>query len=281
MKEDLMTDAQHKTLIGALTSAIQDISGGSEINEALAKHASENGLNAEFAKRMVEAYNASKTVHHIQTSEGEKRAATIPLADAEMVIKLMYKPTIVEKKAHAVSTMVNFNTADYSRKDRIEKTASALKAERKPIEKKAGMFQADHDVVFRKSTMSKVAFVRDELKYEARRNRDKCLELSEKIANEIARGDYAFEDLEKRLVSQHKKIGKAASEMIWSMQDLAILGEKRAEADDRIYLLGKSAVEKMAVELVTSIEKTAENTVQMLSFEKKAKVLESFFANRG
>jgi len=72
----LATEAQQKELSSALKSAIININNGANPDEAIAKEAVDHGFGADFASRMVEAYNTSKTLHHYTHAPAEKKAET-------------------------------------------------------------------------------------------------------------------------------------------------------------------------------------------------------------
>lgn len=102
MPEKMITPDQERTLSSALVSAIHNVNTGMAPNESLAKSACDHGLTPEFACRMVEAYNASKTVRHLQSTAGEKRAENFDLSDRDQVLKLMYTVDVPEKKAEGL-----------------------------------------------------------------------------------------------------------------------------------------------------------------------------------
>jgi hypothetical protein len=95
----LITPTQERMLSDSLVSAIKRVNGGMTPNDALAKSANDHGLTPQFACRMVEAYNASKTVSHLQKTAGEQRAQDFVLADRDEVLKIMYAPAAVKQAA--------------------------------------------------------------------------------------------------------------------------------------------------------------------------------------
>ena len=80
-------------IVDALKTAIERANGGLSPSTAIGKVASENGFSPEIAKRMVEGFNTSKTLHHLKTAEAGK-AEAFQLADFGEVLNHMYPEAV-------------------------------------------------------------------------------------------------------------------------------------------------------------------------------------------
>lgn len=111
--------------LAALEKAIEYANAGEHPTEALAKVAEEAQLPAPMVQRLVEAYNTSRTLHHLKKSAGAERAATFPLADPADVFQRLFPPqpeTVQSKAAAAVHP------------DSVQEFAEFVKAARAPTE---------------------------------------------------------------------------------------------------------------------------------------------------
>lgn len=87
---DRLSKRDEEGVVDAIAESIKLANDGMEPSEAIAKSASARGYNRNFATRMVEAFNVSKSMKHHKESEGEKRADTFSLADAKRVHAIMF-----------------------------------------------------------------------------------------------------------------------------------------------------------------------------------------------
>lgn len=85
---------QEQEVLGGIGEAIRAANAGASPSEAIAKVASEHGYNQNFVKRMVEAFNVSKTLKQVKMASGEGRAAPFELADVDEVTSLMYPEAV-------------------------------------------------------------------------------------------------------------------------------------------------------------------------------------------
>ena len=102
--KDLSKSDEQKALT-ALESAIELVGEGAPPNEAITKVAQESKLTAQMTQRMIEAYNISKTLHHLKTADGEKRADTFPLADPAVILNAMFPNAPPTEQAKAASAL--------------------------------------------------------------------------------------------------------------------------------------------------------------------------------
>jgi len=100
--EKLSKDQEQK-ILSSIEQAIGLTNKGEAPNAALQKVAEENGFTPQVVRRMVEAYNTSKTLAHMKNASGEMRAQSFPLADASAILAGMYpdKPVAPAEKAAA------------------------------------------------------------------------------------------------------------------------------------------------------------------------------------
>ena len=80
-------------MVHAAEQMVDYVNSGMEPNAALHKVATDHAMTPAFISRMAEVFNTSRVLAHMRQAPAEKRADTVPLADASVVIKQMYKPT--------------------------------------------------------------------------------------------------------------------------------------------------------------------------------------------
>lgn len=78
-----ISSANQDKLISALDSAMDRYNQGGTPSSAVAKAASDSGLNSNYTRRLTEMFNAALTLDHLDTYrlDGSKRAGGFPLAD--------------------------------------------------------------------------------------------------------------------------------------------------------------------------------------------------------
>lgn len=253
----LITPAQERLLSSALVSAIKNANSGMSPNESLAKAANDNGLTPEFACRMTEAYNASKTVKYLQDNKGEKRADNFDLADRDHVLKLMY--AVPEKTANFPTPVVSPTVP----KPALEKAASV-----KPVVK-----------ALYETRLSKLSGLRSQLKQageeirmELRHAKDQVVKSACALESALRiPGHESFEEIEKRVVSTYGPLGKKAMDIVWAMTDFERHGEKRASEQSRRLVMGVGPAYDCAREMMAWLEKAGRLNQQMHDYETAAK----------
>jgi len=285
----LISPKQETQLLNALTGAIKDVNAGTPVNEALAKQANANGFGPEFAQRMVEAYNASKTIKHIGSTDGEKRAESFELADPKQVVDHMYADGIETKVVKAASqnivdpASVNFNTNPESelRSSRIEKVAHFVEEEKKddsPYAKSAEMRIAETTASAR-DFMQKISLAREELRREEQGLQDHVQGLVEKLAEAFCYTDAdPFNEVEYRVRGKYgNAFGKQAMDIIWAQKDFERYNEKRAAViADRPTVMGTGTCYKLADEYMQGLKALAEKRAEAAQFTKKADLAEAW-----
>jgi len=121
MEMEKLSKDEEQRIISSLEQAIELTNGGENPNQAIRKVAEANSFKPPIVRRMVEAYNTSKTLSHMKSASGEERGASFPLADADAVLAAMYPDTVVspaEKAAaaHEPETYLYPESRDFMRK---------------------------------------------------------------------------------------------------------------------------------------------------------------------
>lgn len=285
MTVTLITPQQERLLSDSLVSAIHSVNAGMTPNDALAKSANDHGLTPQFACRMVEAYNASKTVKHLQSTEGEKRAENFELADRDTVLRTMYSPEKTEQviaKSASLSTGKFFTAVSAkTEKTACESTIFADKlqnkdikpkgtseTEKKPKDKsKVGLRETKTTKLA--SLVAKLNHMGQEIRMELAHAKDQILKCACTLESALRTpGHEPFEEIERRVVSTYGSMGKKAMDIVWSMCDFERLGEKRASAPDRLLVMGSGPTYDSARELMSWIEKAARIDHEMAEFQK-------------
>ena len=305
----LITPDQEKTLSKALVSAIQNVNDGGTPHEALAKSANDHGLTPQFACRMTEAYNASKTVKYLQSTEGEKRAHDFDLANHEEVLRLMYKDNPPAKEVTAATKFIpgkvytaakaapemtkaagedtpgkrdGTGPAKGSYMDRVfgkgrrEADGEECPSKKKKREKKAAPALRNNQVTKLASLVTELDRAGAELRMERAHAGDQILKSACSLKDSLRiPGHESFEELERRVTSTYGEMGKKAMDIIWGMSDFERLGEKRASAPDRLLLMGTGPTYDSAREMMKWLEKAARIDKQVQEWQKsKAQVTE-------
>jgi len=282
-----ITKDQEQQLLGALTSAIRDTNNGTPVNESLAKQAMANGFGPEFASRMVEAFNASKTIKHLNSTEGEKRAESFELADAQQVVAHMYSgaPKLTIKVSNTKITdpaTVNFNLNPESaiRVSKLDKVAfeKVAKVYEKPMAMRMDTVLKDS-----RAFLTKVARARRELSMEHADLMDKVSSAAYDLAEAFRTwGHDPFHEVEYSLAGVHgKTLVKSAMDVVWGIHDLERTGEKRASSlPNRPTVLERTPCHQLGDKYIKLVKSSAEKRAELEEFNRKAKLVEDYFKTR-
>lgn len=281
-KLNLITREQEQKLIGAMEESIKQANAGMDINEAIAKQASDNGFTPEFTARIVEAYNTSKTIKHLQSNSGEKRAETFPLADVNEVLKKLYKEPENVKKATvlqhvSVDKLIDRMHSSNNRMSTVELEKVAKHLTKVATDTLTGL---PENIVNRvRGTLRNVDWARGELEREASFAKEAALGAMHNFADSFKYMDdnTDFEEIERRVCSRWGAIGKKAMDMAWKFRDFEADGEKRASEMPRGPLpMGSSRRMSAAANMMEAFEKAGEAAVKLLEFNKKANAVEDY-----
>jgi len=102
MKEISKKDEQR--IIEALEKAVKEANKGTAPDEALVKVAEEYEFQPEIIKRMVAAYNTSKTLAHLKNASDEEKGGSFPIASPEAIIGKLFpqEPATPAKEASSM-----------------------------------------------------------------------------------------------------------------------------------------------------------------------------------
>lgn len=268
---NLITDEQEIQLKATLLAAVKQANVGTDPSLAIAKAASDSGLNPQFTERLVEAFNSSKTLSHLNNSEMDKRAESFGLADKDVTLKAMYVP---EKTAAVLSSdaYINFNKTSTSRVQiaGLEKAASdTFKTnivERRPLLNT--VLKQAH------SKIRQYEEVGRQLNSEADYARELIVEAVKTAADTLTEyvNPHDFEDLERAVMFKlGEDKGRTVMNMIWNQKDFEVLGEKRAsEMPKRPKFIPNDRYGESVNKVMNAIKIAREKKAQSLDFNKKA-----------
>lgn len=255
MQIEKMSKEAEKRIVTALETAISLTNSGSDPNEAIRKVAEDCSFTPPIIRRMVEAYNTSRTLAHLKKASGEDRATTFPLADPAVILGTMYpeKVSVGQKAAEYVPS-------DYARKpgDFMSKVAEAR---HRPIPRlKYAQYERDalsHErrVWGEREKLEKVASsCRSELRICLERMRTQIKEAAAYFKN-LYRDPFA--QIESRLVGQY---GALAVPVMTAVYKTAGLKEARCSGPQR--------------QLMADFSQAPYNTlVQLMTLAKEAQTL--------
>lgn len=209
---------QEQKIVSALERAIKMANQGETPNAALRKVAEENSFTPPLVRRMVEAFNVSKTLAHMKHASGEARVNSFPIADAEGILKEMYpaKPSSPAEK-QAASFLPTF----YDRPEAGNFMKSSLLEVKLPplVEKKAEPYAADPEVIGCKRA--------DKLQGMRKRAENSCSTYRQEVWKLRAlikeAADYfkqlyrkPFAEVERNVVSEHGAMGRTLMDMVYT-----------------------------------------------------------------
>jgi len=232
----LLSGGTEKKMVTALGAAIHDINKGDDINASIAKHAKAHNLGPHYTDRIVEAYNTSRTLGHIQKSAAEHRANTVPLADKDEVRSLLVTPqpvkaASVSRNPHGIDFYA-IQSGLFPQQHAHIKAAAVFPAAAPSSEKKAhwGIFENQQRNV--RARLGKVEALLHEKKAELNHEREKLAHGVHEISMQFRRGTAEkFEVVEKRALGTYGPVAKTIMNLVWQKTPhLADQGEKRASA---------------------------------------------------
>jgi hypothetical protein len=207
-------------IIGALSKVAESLSEGMEINDAVAKVASDAQLPVDGVIRLIEAANIAKTQAYMKTASD--KTASFPIAEPSIVLKKIFVDREFDKAANAPEIPDVWGGSIS-----IEKTAS----DDQPIswtDKKTEYLQSPGDLLKQLYGSIKVAQV------EVDKNRLEVVEsfenvsrkvatLADRFAGEVDR--HRWTDFEAEALSEHKEAAEGLLDMIY---ETAKIKEERA-----------------------------------------------------
>lgn len=289
---DTLSIPRQRQLFEAMEHAILDANAGADPNVAIAKQANEYGFGPEFACRMVEAFNTSKTIKHLRENSGEKRAETFPLADRDETLKLMYNPPTEKAAALRGDTIDrDFTEIPASRawypKELVElvKAACDEKGNRRPsMERRHGQPLPATVIKKARSVLEKVSRMRREIRSIARMEKENAMKAAHRLVEAFRYTDdpIQFHELEEKAAFRYgEKLTKAAMDIVWSLSDFARNGEKRMEKNSNRPLFFRGGRKERALQdYMEALQKSAQAVVDVYRFEKSAGLVEKHIQER-
>lgn len=112
--------AMEDLAVDSVKEAAALVASGDEPNQAIYKIATRNKLSPPMVERVVEAFNATRSIAHFESAVGEEKVASFSLADTGAVLSLMYpepKEPVSAGTTSDESYVINWNPP-------VEKAAS-------------------------------------------------------------------------------------------------------------------------------------------------------------
>jgi|GEM_PF-6300106 len=138
-----MPKATEQKIVEALEKAVKMANDGSTPDDALTKVANDYEFQPEIIKRMVEAFNVSKTLSHLKHANEDTRADTFPIASIENILGALY-PAEPETPATKAASALNPLYEGGQRVNFMEMSKEAKVEELPPLtDKKAAAYDRD------------------------------------------------------------------------------------------------------------------------------------------
>lgn len=214
-----MDHTTEKRILEAMEAAIESANRGVDPSEAIHKVAAAQKFGAPVVRRMVEAFNVSKTLAHMKHAGANEKANSFPLAHADKILEKMY-PT----------KMAQIVPIDYEALPGREKvfTKAAKLSNSLPAWQKLAPYPRDTSYA-----VGRWFAKRDHLKQASDAERLAVTDAYDKMASAISRaadyfrhpGHESFEGVEKRALWEYDSVGKSMMDLIYTE---ACLNEKRA-----------------------------------------------------
>lgn len=216
---DKMSEADERRIFKAVEKAIGLVNDGSTPDDAIYKVASDGRFMPQVVQRMVESYNQSKTLSHIQNSSSEEKAANFPIANSTKILERMYPDSVTppaEKQA------AEFRPDFYGRRETINFNKVAAPVVQIPRLKVTQYSPDVRDLENR--AWNKRAGLSKKAEYAKGNARFKFYELT-KLAEEA--GQYfnmvyhkPFAEVETQMIRHHGQLGKSAMDMVYHFGQL-------------------------------------------------------------
>lgn len=236
---DKMPKAEEQRIVSALEVAVKTANDGATPDEAIVKAASDAQFGPETVKRMVEAFNVSKTLGHLKKASAD-RSATFPIANIENIIGTMW-PADPETPQKSAALGLHPDYLIDAPADITGLLKAAQLTELPPLtDKVAEPYQQDRGTAVQKAIHDheKLARLRDDCESTFRETFMKiwgCLDKAAAYYRQVGPVE-DFEMVEKRA---HATFGPAVKNFMDMLYEGANLGDhrlqvKRASADDLV-----------------------------------------------
>lgn len=250
MSVDVMTKEQEGKLVDSVMDAITLTNGGMHPNDAIVKIASDRGYNQNYIRRMVEAFNVSKSLKHHKSASGEARTSSFDIADPSVILAKLYPDDVVSPAAVKQAAWEPAGT------DMQETRIFMLdRAPRKDMPVSAGVFTHDgptFDILMKRACneLYRKERVLEDLRHNMAADRMTLLANIDKLASYFKTVDHEpFARVEGAAMSYFGNGIKPMMDTVWRLARGASFGEKRASCATRPSRL----VDKTPYMLVDSI----------------------------
>lgn len=246
----LMDPKAEREAVGVVKRAI-DIAGatpGLSPSSAIIKAAGGHDFTPQMLCRLVEAYNSSASLAHLEGADEEKRAEIIPLADAKVVVDHFF-PEVIEtatEKAAKYSAPASYE--GHERRDFMNEPQTD------PLVKAAGEYvmsrprprrlSIDKDALYRKIQSGRETGIKraEQHRTEARRHLHKTADLAAQIGEYFKKHGHApFTAVESRALGHFGPSVKPLLDHVYKEAHLAALKERRGETEKQAVVLDDSA----------------------------------------
>ncbi len=275
----------------ALETAIDLANQGQSANDALFKAASDYGMTPHFVRRMVEAFNTSRTLAHLkQASSPNERSAVFELADADDILQRLYPNDVpAQAKAAAVSVVDddwfapperNFNKAAVAPGSTVidpdEGTtfdqAAARGASRHSFDNKPNMGELVGRIQKESGILARRAQEHHQLAFE---QYERLMGNLQKVSSYFRSMDHRpFHEVESNALFQHGVVVQPVMDMVFNMSKRAAFGERRGGMPIREVLFNHR--QSPYVEISNALENAAQLAKEAAAEAKIRNERESF-----
>lgn len=220
MELEKLSKEAEREIVGSLEEAITLTNSGVTPNSAIQKVAEDRHFAPEIVKRMVEAYNTSRTLAHLKSASVESRGASFPLADAKVILDAMYpeKVTVPAVKAASMETPIS-----YDRPESREFFKAARWIQIKPILDRVTAYGQDPNIIAQKILEKKASWGKslDSARSEYRQTIWKVSELIKESAEYFGRLNRTpFLEVERNMVGEFGEVAKPLMEILYKQAAL-------------------------------------------------------------
>jgi len=222
---NFMTPEKELEVTNAVKRVISQVNDGANPSESIAKIASEHKFPPDIARRMVEAFNSSKTLFMFKQSDFD-RTSEFELADIRRVLREMYPRGTQEKRASFAGV-----PDDYSLGEREDYTAEPVKHQDVKLAEHLPSPECIVNQMFTKraSDLRSIDYAKTEAALLRNRFRDRIIKAAKYwIEGAYQTGTRQFDEVEKDVYELWGKMGKSAMDAIWALVEPRAINEKRA-----------------------------------------------------
>lgn len=237
---ELISPKTEREAVGVVKSAIELANNDPTITpgQAVIKAAENHDFTPDLLCRLVEAYNSSASLAHIESSDEIKRADIIPLADPVEVVNHFFpekefSPTEKEAANSAPGSYDKSEKIDYMAvSDQQVKSAATEAIEARP---RPRMYHVDRGALYQDIHRKKAASYKlaKRLRTEARHNLHKVAECADLLSEYFRKiGHVSFAEVESRALDNFGGSIKPLMDYVYGMAGLEPLGESRGEVKE-------------------------------------------------